>query len=122
MKKTIAYLGAVVVAGIAAIAIMIMIGKARAEERYQCLVADFTWTRQLLIQDKQHDRLHEFMKARFYALGACLREADLAYLKREACDYGPVDEAILGDMRPEPPHADTPNDHYSAFMGRIGKR
>jgi hypothetical protein len=86
------------------------------------LLDDFEWTRQLLIQDKQHDRLHEFLKARLYGLGACLEGEHLARLQRRQVDYGPVDETMLGDMAPEPPHGDAPNDLYRTFMARIGQK
>ena len=91
--------------------------RTRVGERQRQVFEEFVWTYELLRQDKESDRLHEFLKARLYYWGMLMEPEALARYAK--LDYGPVDEQVLGTMLAAPPHADSPNEHYRAMMERV---
>ena len=81
------------------------------------VVEEFKWTYQLLIQEKNPDRLREFLKARLYNLGMQMQPEKLR--KFQNIDFGIVDEAKLGTCLAAPPHADSPNEHRQIMLEKI---
>ena len=120
MKRFIV-ISSVVVSGLALLVLAVIVAsdQTRVSERQRQVREEFSWTYQILSQDRQVDRLHEHLKARLYYWGMFM--PDDALRRFERVDFGPVDEYLLGRCVAAPIHADSPNEHRRVMLKKLTK-